>query len=107
VCSSDLGTIINATVNSSTFYTITSGSLPAGSATVTSGDMTVTLSPGDNLVVNYIGPSTSGSLKLQKNGLEIDCIATTSGFDFHIFVLTTTITLGVDTFTILMDNGSC
>jgi hypothetical protein len=103
----DEGTIINATFNSSTFYTITTGSLPAGTASLADGDMTVTLSPGDNIVVNYIGPSTSGSLTIKKNGIDIDCVATTSGFDFHIFVLTTTITLGVDTFTILMDNGSC
>lgn len=103
----DEGTIINGTVNSSSFYTITSGSLPAGSATVASGDMTVTLSPGDNVVINYVGPSTSGSLRLKKNGIDIDCVATTSGLAFHNFILTTTITLGVDTFTILMDNSSC
>jgi hypothetical protein len=103
----DEGTIINATFNSSSFYTITSGSLPSGTASIASGDMTVTLSPGDNISINYVGPSTSGSLKIKKNGIDIDCIATTSGLDNHVFVLTTSITLGVDTFTILMDNGSC
>jgi hypothetical protein len=98
--------ITNSTIGGVSYYLLTTGTEPVTGGSTADGSYGSNISTGDNIVINYVGPSGGGCLQILKNTVVQDSQSVLVGAGSHTFT-GISYTAGTDVLEIKLLDGPC